>query len=77
MDTVVLKRYFQRKTIKSPPTIIATIKPTMPIVDVHIKDANNSAKSLKRANRVLTELNISRRAISMIMSNGVLTMFIL
>lgn len=74
---VVLKRYFRRKTIKSAPTIIASIKPENPVCDVHIKDVINSPKSLKRANRVLIELNIIRRIISIIISNGVPTIFIL
>ena len=62
--------------MKSPPIIRARIKPAILICDVHIKDANNSPKSLKRPNIVLTELTIIKRIISMIISNGVLTMFI-
>ena len=74
---MVLKRYFQRKTTKSPPIITAKIKPAIPICDVQNKDAKSSPKSLKSAKRVLTELTIIRRAISMIISNGVLTMLFL
>lgn len=74
---MVLNKYFHRKTTKRPPIITASIKPTIPNVDVHTKDANNSPKSLNRAKRVLTELTINIRAISKIMSNGVLTITIL
>jgi hypothetical protein len=74
-DIVVLKRYFKRKTMKSTPMIIASIKPAMPVCDVHIKDTINSPISLKRDNRVLIEFNIIRRIISIIISNGVLTIF--
>jgi len=77
MDIVVFKRYFQRNTTKSPPTIIATIKPAILDCDVHAKEANNSARSSSRDRKVLTELIINRRSISKIMSNGVLTMIIL
>lgn len=74
---VVVKRYFQRKTTKSPPIITAKIKPNMPVVEVQTKEKNSSPKSLKRANSVFIELIINKRIISKIISNGVLTIFII
>lgn len=76
-DIVSLKKYFQKKMRNSPPIIRARIKPAVLACDVHIKDANNSPRSLKTANIVLIALIIINRTISRIMSNGVLIMFIL